>query len=214
MTFSKILNAIIIGPPGGGKGTISKKLVKDFAFIHISTGDLLRECVQSGSDLGKHLQLTLAKGELVSDEVVTSLLAEASKKPVSHLLDGFPRTIKQAQMLTKLIQVDCVLSLNVPHDVILNRIANRWIHASSGRTYSYDYNPPKVLGFDDITGESLTKRPDDNVEIFRARLDTFQSMTAPVLEYYKSQHKLVEFVGEESDVIYPSVYEYIRSRFV
>ena len=116
-------------------------------------------------------------------------------------------------MLPKFVEVDVVLFLNVPHEVIIERIKNRWVHAASGRTYSYDYNPPKVLGYDNITGEPLSKREDDNVEVVKNRLDKFAVMTEPLLSHYNKLGMLKEFSGTESDVIYPPLKSYIESLF-
>eukprot|EP01041_Mallomonas_annulata_P003214 gene3214-6352_t len=208
--ISPLVNVIIMGPPGGGKGTISKKLVADFAYHHISTGDLLRENVSRRSELGIAVKDILERGGLVPDKLIVDMISAETQSSKSYLLDGFPRTVEQAMLIGDKVKIDAVLALDIPHDVIIQRVANRWIHAPSGRTYSYDYNPPKILGVDDITGEKLTKRADDNVDVMKQRLDTYSKMTAPLLHFYEEKKLLKSFQGTESDVIYPMVKSYLR----
>ena len=177
---SKGLNAIIFGSPGSGKGTISKKIVKDFSFNHISTGDLLRQNVLDGTPLGVAAKEIMDAGGLVPDKLVLDMLLEHSKKKqndtnnsnknMNLLLDGYPRTIGQANSLQEHFPIDTVIALDVPHQTIIDRLSSRWIHPQSGRTYAYDYNPPKVLGFDDETNEPLIQRDDDKPESIAARL--------------------------------------------
>lgn len=143
--------ALIMGKPGGGKGTISNWLVKDFGFTHLSTGDMLRTHLEKSTKLGKLAKGYMNKGELVPDDVMVDLVVhvvneqlQKSSSPI--LLDGFPRTVPQAEALEADVQIDYVLSLEVPSDEIVSRISDRWIHKQSGRVYSYKFNPPKVFG--------------------------------------------------------------------
>ena len=140
-----------MGKPGGGKGTISKWLVKDFGFAHLSTGDMLRSHLERKTDLGMKAQAYMNAGDLVPDEVMVDMVVsvvretlQASNSPV--LLDGFPRTVTQAEALDSSVNVDFVFNLEVPSEEIIGRISDRWIHPSSGRVYSYKFNPPKVEG--------------------------------------------------------------------
>jgi adenylate kinase len=155
-TAFRSINAIIMGAPGGGKGTISKYLRKDWNFIPISTGDILRQNVSKGTDLGKQVESILAEGALVSDELILSMMKEEVRGLNGDLLlDGFPRTIGQAEALKDIVDVDLVINLEIPYEVIVDRISKRWTHLASGRIYSYDFNPPKIEGIDDATGDPL-----------------------------------------------------------
>jgi len=209
---------LILGKPGGGKGTISKKILKDFpTFKHFSTGDMLRQHVREKTDIGIEAKKHMDSGSLVPDEVIINLvLSEAEKESEngnSLLLDGFPRTMEQAKALGESVNVDHVVDLNVPNDTIVERIADRWIHPASGRVYNYSYNPPRIHGKDDETGEDLVQRDDDKPETVRKRLEAYESVTAPLVEYYKEQGVLQTFSGTESDVIYPEVNNWLQDRF-
>jgi nucleoside-triphosphate--adenylate kinase len=213
------LSVIIMGAPGGGKGTISKKILKDFKFNHISTGDILRKHVQDKTELGLIANSYMVKGALVPDTVVIDMLRlihKNKKNDESLLLDGFPRTIEQAKQLSTIFPIDCLISLDIPHQTIIDRLSNRWIHAPSGRIYSYDYNPPKIHNKDDITGEPLSQRDDDKPETISKRLISYEQMTKPLIEYYRNHSKNTHvevFQGTESDVIYPNVKNYLLKHF-
>lgn len=149
------------------------------------------------------------KGGLVSNEIVLELLLRRAKESSKNLLiDGFPRTIEQAELLAKNLHIAAVVALDIPHNVIIQRISNRWIHAPSGRTYAYDYNPPKVSGLDDITQEPLVQRDDDKPESVKERLEKYDSVTSPLIDHYQKQGRIRVFSGTESDVIYPLVKEF------
>merc|ERR1711957_591913 len=144
---------IVMGPPGGGKGTISKKLIKDFGFVHVSTGDVLRAEIRAGSALGNEAKAHVESGGLVPDKLVIDMvigkIGEIKAAGGIVLLDGFPRTVGQAKELDSKFTVDVAMNLQVPSDDIVRRISNRWTHLPSGRVYAYDYNPPKQEGIDD-----------------------------------------------------------------
>jgi len=204
---------LITGRPGGGKGTISKKMLKHFDYHHISTGDLLRAHVREGTDLGKEAKTFMDSGGLVPDKLIINLVLEEVKKlsdSTSLLLDGFPRTLPQAEAFEEELAVDNVIFLNIPTQTIIERISNRWIHPGSGRIYAYDYNPPKVDGVDDETGEPLIQRDDDKPEAVGSRLKGYDDLTLPLVAYYQKLGKLEEFCGTESDVIYPKVKAYLE----
>jgi nucleoside-triphosphate--adenylate kinase len=179
----------------------------------VSTGDLLRKNIADGTDIGAKAKSFMAEGKLVPDSLVIDILNAELKTNKSHgvLLDGFPRTTEQAMMLKKTFHVDVVVSLNVPHEVIMDRMSQRWIHGPTGRTYSYDYSPPKVHGLDDVTGEKLIQREDDKPEVVKSRLVAYEKMTAPLLEFYQKESdvKVKQFTGKESDVIYPQVKKFL-----
>jgi len=205
--------ALIIGAPGSGKGTISNWIVRDFGLTHVSSGDLLRAHMRDGTDLGKEAKAFIDKGDLVPDSVMVGLIASELKKLGEQpwLLDGFPRTQPQAEALQKETPVNVVVNLDVPFDTIIDRIKDRWIHPGSGRVYNLIFNPPKVAGKDDETGEDLIQRDDDKPESVRNRLEVFKANTAPVLDYYRAQGILKDFQGTESKKIWPHVEAYLKS---
>jgi nucleoside-triphosphate--adenylate kinase len=207
--------ALIMGPPGGGKGTISKKILKDFPFHHLSTGDELRAHVQNGTDVGQAAKEYMDSGALVPDELIIRLVLEevAQLPPTTNvLLDGFPRTQVQAEALSQEITVDIVVNLDIPQATIVERMSGRWIHMASGRVYAYDYNPPKEEGKDDVTGEALEQREDDKPETVLARLEKYAEVTVPLIAYYEQQDVLANFAGTESDVIYPKVRAFLETK--
>eukprot|EP00931_Biecheleriopsis_adriatica_P106094 TRINITY_DN80605_c0_g1_i1.p1 TRINITY_DN80605_c0_g1~~TRINITY_DN80605_c0_g1_i1.p1 ORF type:complete len:267 (+),score=70.02 TRINITY_DN80605_c0_g1_i1:78-803(+) len=215
---------LIMGPPGGGKGTISKKLIKDFGFHHISTGDMLRAQVRSGTALGLEAKQHMESGGLVPDDLIIGMVMQEVGDLTTDrvLLDGFPRTRGQAEALAKHKQVEIALNLAVPTEEIVKRISSRWLHPGSGRTYAYDYNPPKVEGKDDQTGEPLIQRDDDKPEAVRARLQGYDDQTLPLLDFYKEQGILAQFDGADqpellaqdkrSDAIYASLKPYLEQK--
>lgn len=211
------VRGLLLGAPGAGKGTQAKKILKRFPDIVIlSSGDLLREHMNNGTPLGLKVKDKIAKGELVDDQTMCDLVittvVDRGYTGKSFLLDGFPRTEAQAKALDQHMStlgtpLNFVVNLDVPYEVILDRIENRWIHAASGRTYNLTYNPPKVPGKDDATGEPLEKRLDDDVETFKARLNVYDESTIPLRSYYQEQGILKSFSGSTSDIIWPQLEE-------
>lgn len=219
---------LILGKPGGGKGTISNKILNDFPmFKHLSTGDLLRQHVREKTEIGLQAKEHMDKGDLVPDDIMIQLVLhdahnnnnnddghgnDGDKEEQSLLLDGFPRTMEQAVALDKSLEVDLVVDLNVPVDTIVERISDRWIHPASGRVYNYSYNPPQVKGKDDLTNEDLIQRDDDKPETVRKRLEAYDKVTAPLIEYYSKKGILKTFSGTKSDVIYVGVHEWLQEQ--
>lgn len=208
---------LLIGRPGGGKGTIAKKILKDFPKAHhVSTGDLLRQHVRDGTKLGGEAKSYMKRGELVPDSLMISLVMEDATPHLdegkSLLLDGFPRTQKQAEALEDVTHIDAVVNLDIPIDTIVERIADRWIHPPSGRVYSYSYNPPKEHGKDDITGEPLIQRDDDKPDVVRGRLAQYEEVTEPLVQFYSERGLLKTFSGTQSDVIYPQVRSWLEEK--
>lgn len=206
---------LILGKPGGGKGTISGKILKDFPKCHhVSTGDLLRQHVREQTELGQKAKAFMDAGKLVPDELMIDLvMADATpflEDGKALLLDGFPRNLKQAEALEQVTHVDHVINLNIPTDTIVARIADRWIHPPSGRIYSLSYKPPKVAGLDDVTGEPLFQRDDDKPESVRTRLTAYDKMTTPLVDFYDAQGVLKIFSGTKSDIIYPEVKKWLE----
>ena len=183
------MRIILLGPPGAGKGTQAQTLTKEFSIPQISTGDMLRAAIKAGTELGLQAKAVMDAGKLVSDEIILGLVKERIAKDDcknGFLFDGFPRTIPQAQALVDNgIEIDAVVELQVPDEKIVNRMSGRRVHLASGRTYHIVYNPPKVEGKDDVTGEDLVIRPDDQEETVRARLKVYHDQTEPLVAFYK-----------------------------
>lgn len=211
MSAGKILRAIILGAPGSGKGTISGRLIKDFHLKHLASGDILRNQISSQSEAGVQAESFVSQGHLVPDELMVKLIEkELETSHQSWLLDGYPRTLLQAKALSSTQTVDLVLNLDVPFDVIRQRLEKRWIHKPSGRVYHSDWSPPKVPGLDDETGEELIQREDDKPETVQWRLKLYENTTRPLLEYYKKLGVLHSFHGSESNTIYPKLKDCVQ----
>ncbi|EPO5824390.1 adenylate kinase [Vibrio cholerae] len=182
------MRIILLGAPGAGKGTQAQFIMEKFGIPQISTGDMLRAAIKAGTELGKQAKAVIDAGQLVSDDIILGLIKERIAQAdceKGFLLDGFPRTIPQADGLKAMgINVDYVIEFDVADDVIVERMAGRRAHLPSGRTYHVVYNPPKVEGKDDLTGEDLVIREDDKEETVRARLNVYHTQTAPLIEYY------------------------------
>lgn len=197
-TKKPAMNVILIGPAGSGKGTQAPKIKDDLCLCHLATGDMLREAVQAGTPLGKQAKDIMARGELVPDELVIGLIENNLKNPECErgvLLDGFPRTDVQAEKLDQMfasqkMNIDRVLEFKVDESVLVERVEGRRIHLASGRSYHVKFNPPKVEGKDDITGEDLIHRKDDTAEALGKRMASYHKQTAPILDYYKSRNVL------------------------
>lgn len=184
------MNVILLGPPGAGKGTQATNICEKYNIPQISTGDMLRAAVKAGSPLGVEAKKVMDAGGLVSDEIIIGLVKEriqADDCANGFLFDGFPRTIAQAETLkTDGVAIDYVVEIQVPDEDIVSRMSGRRAHLASGRTYHIIYNPPKVEGVDDITGEELVQRADDNEETVRSRLSVYHDQTQPLVTYYKA----------------------------
>jgi adenylate kinase len=179
---------ILLGPPAAGKGTQATFLTKHFGIPQISTGDMLRAAIKTGSALGLAAKQVMDKGSLVSDDIIIGLVKERLKQPdcaKGYLFDGFPRTIPQAEALRDAgVAIDYVLEIDVPPEDIIIRMSGRRAHLASGRTYHVKFNPPKVEGRDDVTGEPLVQRDDDREETVRKRIEVYQAQTRPLVEFY------------------------------
>jgi len=179
---------ILLGPPGAGKGTQANFIRQKFGIPQISTGDMLRAAVKAGTPLGVAAKKVMDSGQLVSDEIIIGLVNERLKEPDcknGYLFDGFPRTIPQAEAMKKAgVALDFVLEIDVPDESIIERMSGRRVHTASGRTYHVKFNPPKVEGKDDATGEPLVQRDDDREATVRNRLEVYRKQTSPLIGYY------------------------------
>jgi len=209
------LRLILLGGPGAGKGTQAGLLTTEFAVPQISTGAMLRAAVRAETPLGLQAKVAMESGDLVSDDITVGLVKERiSDADCKHgfLLDGFPRTIGQAQTLkNENINLDAVIEIDVDHETIVNRMSGRRVHEASGRSYHVEFNPPKVEGIDDQTGEPLVQREDDREDTVRYRLNVYEEQTAPLKKYYQDwaetgdsdapQYVKVNGLGDVDDVL-------------
>ena len=182
------MRLILLGPPGAGKGTQAATICRHYGIPQISTGDMLRAAVKAGTPLGIAAKKVMDSGALVSDDIIIGLVKERIAQPDcanGFLFDGFPRTIPQAEAMKAAgVALDAVLEIDVPDAEIIERMSGRRVHPASGRTYHVKFNPPKVAGKDDATGEDLIQRDDDSEATVRHRLAVYQSQTRPLVEYY------------------------------
>ena len=184
------MRLILLGAPGAGKGTQANLIREKFNIPQISTGDMLRAAVKAGTPLGVAAKKVMDAGGLVSDDIIINLVKERIKEPDcanGFLFDGFPRTIPQAQSMKDAdIGIDYVVDIEVPDADIIQRMDGRRVHSASGRTYHIIFNPPKVPGKDDVTGEDLVQRPDDQAATVTRRLEIYHEQTKPLVEYYQA----------------------------
>ena len=184
------MRMIILGPPGAGKGTQSAMLCKHFGIPQISTGDMLRAAIAAGSPVGLKAKSIIERGELVPDDVILGVVKERIAEPDcanGFLLDGFPRTLPQAEALSEIVALDAVIQIQLEDDIIVERMKMRRIHKPSGRTYHLTAKPPMVDGKDDITGEPLEQREDDQPKTVLKRLSIYHAQTEPLVAYYSDR---------------------------
>lgn len=187
------MRLILLGAPGAGKGTQATFICQKYGIPQISTGDMLRAAVKAGTPLGIEAKKIMDAGALVSDDLIINLVKERIAQPdcaKGFLFDGFPRTIPQADAMKSAgVKLDYVLEIDVPFEAIIERMSGRRSHPASGRTYHVKFNPPKVEGKDDVTGEPLIQREDDKEETVRKRLDVYSQQTRPLVDYYSAWAK-------------------------
>ena len=216
------MNIIMVGPPGAGKGTQGPAIKDELCICHLATGDMLRDAVSKGTELGKKAKEVMARGDLVSDELVIGLFKENMNQPECErgmLLDGFPRTTVQAEKLDAMFsatgkKVDRVVEFKVNDDILIERIEGRRIHKNSGRSYHVKFNPPKVAGIDDQTGEPLIQRPDDTADALKTRLNGYHTQTTPILDFYKTQNKLMTVDAmQKMDVVRSEIFKGLFEKY-
>lgn len=197
------MHIILLGPPGSGKGTQAQNITSEYGYIQLSTGDMLRAASSSGSKIGLELKAVIDGGNLVSDEIVVGIVEERifqNDCAVGYMLDGFPRNKEQAKKLDAMLvgqnqKIDIVLRLLLKDEVVVRRIAGRRFHVESGRSYHVEFNPPEIAGKDDLTGEPLIQRADDNEEVVQSRLNIYHEQTEPLVKYYEKKGVLVSIDG-------------------
>jgi len=217
------LNIILLGAPGVGKGTQAQLVTDKFSIPQISTGDMLREATKAGTELGKRVKEVMGKGLLVTDDIIIDLVKERITQPDcirGFLFDGVPRTIPQAQALVDLeINIDTVIEIQVPDDEIIARLSGRRVHVGSGRIYHSRYNPPKIEGKDDATGEDLIQRDDDKEETIMERLKVYRAQTEPLVNFYQQLasvsscnlvYRAIDGMGD-SEVIGSKIFDILSS---
>ena len=197
------MHIILLGPPGSGKGTQAQNITSEYGYIKLSTGDMLRATSSFGSKVGLELKAVIDGGNLVSDEIVVGIVEERifqNDCAVGYMLDGFPRNKEQAKKLDAMLagqnqKIDIVLRLLLKDEVVVRRIAGRRFHVESGRSYHVEFNPPEIAGKDDLTGEPLIQRADDNEDVVQSRLNIYHEQTEPLVKYYDKKGVLVSIDG-------------------
>jgi adenylate kinase len=208
------MRLILLGAPGAGKGTQATFICQQFGIPQISTGDMLRAAVKAGTPIGLQAKAVMESGGLVSDELIINLVKERiAQSDCAHgfLFDGFPRTLPQADAMKAAgVKLDYVLEIDVPFEAIIDRMSGRRSHPASGRTYHLTFNPPKVAGHDDVTGEPLVQRADDQEETVKKRLDVYSAQTRPLVDYYSTwaaqeplvapKYRAISGMGDVADI--------------
>jgi adenylate kinase len=211
------MRLVFIGPPGVGKGTYAAAVSQRFGIPHVSTGDMIREEIKRGSELGRKLKEYVDRGLLVPDEIVTEMVRERLSREDckrGFILDGYPRTLKQAEELDRITAIDLVLNFVAPDEVIIDRISGRRICRVCGAIYHVKYMPPKVPGVCDRCGGPLYQREDDKPEVVARRLEVYRQQFAPIIEYYRRKGVLVDVdASEQAEVVVPRVLKLLESRF-
>jgi len=197
---------MFLGPPGAGKGTMASRLALDKQLPHISTGDIIRAAIRDLTPIGREVKAIVENGQLVSDDITNALVAQRlqlADVQNGFILDGYSRTVAQAKTLDQLLILDRVINFDLPIEAIVKRLSGRRVHKPSGRTYHLQYNPPKIANRDDLTGEELWQRPDDQEDAIRTRLAVYQTQTQPLVAYYAAKNCLVTIdASPDTETVY------------
>ncbi|ETN70367.1 putative adenylate kinase [Necator americanus] len=207
--MTSIFRVLISGPAGSGKRTVAKMLVREFdEFAHFSAGDFIRDHIQRGTEFGQRAAAFVRKGELVPDSILNGLLVEQVRRAGKKvILDGYPRSLTQVKMVEEVAPLNLVAELKVPKKILIDRLSKQLVHPASGRTYNLDFNPPKVEGKDDVTGEPLLRREDDVAEVVRRRIEVHDKTESKVVDYYRNHGVCITLNGESSDAVFHAVSE-------
>ena len=213
------MKAILLGPPGAGKGTIAKALMQLDGSVQISTGDILRAAIAEGSDLGKQVEAAMAAGNLVTDELIMGIMEQRLQQEDcqnGYLLDGFPRTIPQAEALRALLArlgetLDCALELNIPRDTIVDRLSTRRTCTNCGEIYNVKSKPPKVEGVCDVCGNDIVQRDDETEEAIENRLQVYNEQTAPLVDFYRDEGLLVSVPSSDLEPVMAAIRERLKA---
>ncbi|MCS7104050.1 MAG: adenylate kinase [Thermofilaceae archaeon] len=210
------MRLVFMGPPGVGKGTYATAVSREFGIPHISTGDMIREEMKSGSELGVKLREYVEKGLLVPDELVTEMVRKRLSNAdcsLGFILDGYPRTLKQVEDLDKITKIDLVINFTARDEVIIDRISGRRICRNCGTIYHIKYMPPKTPGVCDKCGGELYQREDDKPEVVKKRLEVYRQQFAAIIDHYRARGLLAEVdASEQAEVVIPRVFELLRSK--
>ncbi|MDH3221348.1 MAG: adenylate kinase [Gammaproteobacteria bacterium] len=209
------MKIILLGPPGAGKGTIAKALMEQDGSVQISTGDILRAAVAAGTELGKQAEAVMKAGDLVTDELIMGIMEERLQQEdckKGYLLDGFPRTIPQAEALKVLLEklgekLDCALELDIPREVIIDRLTTRRTCTNCGEIYNVKSKPPKVDGLCDVCGSKIVQRDDETETAIENRLQVYNEQTAPLVDYYRKQGLLVSVPTSDLETVMSAIRE-------
>lgn len=208
------MKMVFLGPPGAGKGTMAVRVAAAASIPHISTGDIFRFNIKNGTELGKRVQSILDSGDLVPDALTIELVADRLQKEDAsqgYILDGFPRTIGQADALAEMSALDQVINFELSDEEVIRRLSGRRVHPGSGRTYHVLFNPPQVEGKDDQTGEDLVQRDDDKETAIMNRLKVYRDQTEPLIQYYRFRNLLVDLDSSPApDTVYKALTELLH----
>ena len=212
------MKLILLGPPGAGKGTIAKALMQIDGSVQISTGDILRAAIAEGTEMGRQVEASMAAGNLVTDDLIMGIMERRLQQEdcqKGYLLDGFPRTIPQAQALKTLLaklgeKLDCALELDMPRDVIMDRLTTRRTCTNCGEIYNVKSKPPKVDGICDVCGSDIVQRDDETEEAIENRLQVYNEQTAPLVEFYRKEGLLVSVPTSDLDTVTEAIKDRIQ----
>jgi len=213
------MKIILLGPPGAGKGTIAKALMELDGSVQISTGDILRAAIAEGTELGKKVEAVMAAGNLVTDDLIMGIMEQRLQQEdcqQGYLLDGFPRTIPQAEALKTLLaklgeKLDCALELDIARDVIIDRLTTRRTCTNCGEIYNVKFKPPKVEGICDVCGSAIVQRDDETEEAIENRLQVYNEQTAPLVEFYRNEGLLVSVPSSDLETVMAAIKERLQA---